>query len=158
MNRKRVLVAGLLTFVIVIASTSVSWSRPVVPDGSTRGVAPPDISGIAGPAGPQQISPVAAYFKRVSYDTFQRNESQTAAIRLPAGRYLVEVIPPRTGETLDCLGVSFPLAPPRGANPTYSGYLTIAHSGDEAEVSCFQTSPDTTATVSYELYFFPVAA
>ena len=100
---------------------------------------------------------MAAYFKRVNYDSFQRSPSQTAGVRLPAGRYLVEVVPPRSADTVDCLGVSFPLVPPHGANPTYTGYLTIAHSGDEAEVSCFQTTPDPTATVSYELYFFPVA-
>jgi hypothetical protein len=157
MNRKRVLVAGLLTLAIVIAGTSVSWSRPVVPDGSTRGAASPSISGISGPAGPQQISPVAAYFRRVTYASYQLSQFQTTGIRLPAGRYLVEVLSPGAVDAADCLGVSFPLVPPHDSNPAYTGYVTVAHSGDEAEVSCFEEPPDPTATVSYEVYFFPVA-
>src|SRR4051812_40006979 len=117
MIRKRVLVAGLLTLAIVIAGTSVSWSRPFLPDGSSRGTDPPSSSGIAGPAGPEQISPVAAYFKRVTYQGYQLSDFQTAGIRLPAGRYLVEVTSPGSVDAVDCLGVSFPLVPPRGANP-----------------------------------------
>ena len=157
MNRKRLVVGGLLTIAIIIASTSVSWSRPVVPDGSTRGTDPPSTSGVAGPAGPQQISPVAAYFKRVTYQSFQLSQFQTAGIRLPAGRYLVEVISPGSVDAADCLGVSFPLVPPHDGNPAYTGYVTVARSGDDAEVSCFQEPPDPSAIVSYELYFFPVA-
>jgi hypothetical protein len=156
MNRKRLLVGGLLTLAIVIASTSVSWSRPVVPDGATRGTDPPSTSGIAGPAGPQQISPVAAYFKRVTYQGFETTQSQTAGIRLPAGRYLVEVVSPGSVDASDCLGVSFPLVPPHDANPAYTGYVTVAPGGGDAEVSCFQEPQDPTEGGSYELYFFPV--
>jgi hypothetical protein len=156
MKRKRLLVGGLLTLAIVVASTSVSWSRPVVPDGSTRGVAPPNISGIAGPVGPQQLSPVAAYFTRVTYQSYELSEFQTVGIRLPAGRYLAEVASPGSVDATDCLGVSFPLVPPHDGNPAYTGYVTVAHSGDQAEVSCFQEPPTPASSVSYELYFFPV--
>jgi hypothetical protein len=155
MNGKRVLVAGLLALAIVVASTSVTWSRPVLPDGSSRGADPRSASGVAGPAGPQQISPVAAYFKRIPYDSFLRSASQTAGVRLPAGRYLVEVVPPRSADAVNCVGVSFPLAPPHGASRTFTGYLTVAHAGDEAEFSCFHTFPAPAVPVSYEFYFVP---
>jgi hypothetical protein len=157
MNRKRLLVGSVLTLAIVLASTAVSWSRPVVPDGAARGDDPPNTTGIAGPAGPQQISPVAAYYKRATYSSYQLSQFQTTGARLPAGRYLIEVLSPGALDAVDCLGVSFPLVPPQGSDSAYHGYVTVAKSGDEVAVSCFQEPPDPNATVSYELYFFPVA-
>ena len=157
MTGKRVLVAGLLALAIVVASTSGTWSRPVLPDGSSRGADPRSISGIAGPAGPQKISPVAAYFKRIAYDNFVRSPSQTAGVQLPAGRYLVEVVPPRSADAVNCVGVSFPLVPPHGSSRTFTGVVTIAHAGDEAEFSCFHTFPAPTVNVSYEFFFVPAA-
>jgi hypothetical protein len=157
MNRKRLLLGGVLTLAIVIATTSVSWSRPVIPDGSAPGGGAPITAGLAGPAGPQRFSPVASYYTRAKYEGYQLSQFQTISARLPAGRYLVEVISPGAVDAADCLGVAFPLVPPHDSNPAYTGYVTVARSGDEVAVSCFEEPPDPTASVSYELYFFPVS-
>ncbi len=156
MQRKRLLLAGVLTLAIVVASTAVSWSRPVVPDGPPASADRAVTVGIAGPAGPAQLSPVPAYYKRATYAGYQLRQFQTIGLRLPAGRYLIDVRSPASVDAADCLGVSFPLVPPHDANPTYTGYVTVARSGDEVAVSCFEEPPSPTSTVSYELFFYPV--
>ena len=155
MNRKRLLVGGALTLAIVVTSASVAWSRPVPPDGASSSPDPPDTTGIAGPIGPQQISPVAAYFKRVTYSSDELGQYQETAAQLPAGRYLVEVLTPQTAGTPDCLGVSFPLRPPRAPGAPYTGYVTVAKGGDAVTVTCYEQAGDTTSTATYELYFLP---
>jgi hypothetical protein len=155
MNRTRLLIGGALTFALIVASTSVSWSKPVLPDGTTSSPDPPSTTGIAGPAGPQQISPVAAYFKRVTYSSDELGQYQETAAKLPAGRYLVEVLTPRASSTPDCLGVSFPLVPPHGSATAFTGYVSVVKNGDPVTVSCFERATDANSTASYELYFIP---
>jgi hypothetical protein len=157
MNGKRLLAGGVLAVAIVIATTSVCWSRPVLPTGTTRGTDPPSITGIAGPAGPLQISPVAAYFKRVTYPSDELGQNQEAGAALPAGRYLVEVLTPGAVTPPDCLGVSFPLVPPHGTHTAFTGYVTVAKSGDDVTVSCFERPGAPTSNATFELYFIPVA-
>jgi hypothetical protein len=157
MNGKRLLAGGVLTVAIVIATTSVSWSGPVLPTGQPPGTDPPSITGIAGPAGPLQLSPVAAYFKRVTYPSDELGQDQEAGVQLPAGRYFVEVLTPGAVNPADCLGVSFPLVPPHGTDTAFTGYVTVAKSGDEVSVSCFEQPGGPTSNASFELYFIPVA-
>ena len=132
MNGKRVLAGGLLT------SRSSSPARPSPGRGRScrtgrhAGTDPPSSSGIAGPAGPQQISPVAAYFKRVTYHGDRARpvpEAGVRAARRPLSRRGDLTRAP--SNAVDCLGVSFPLVPPHGANPAFTGYVTVAKSGDQ---------------------------
>jgi hypothetical protein len=157
MNRKRLLVGGTLALAIVVASTSVAWSKPVLPDGTTNSPDPASTTGIAGPVGPQQITPVAAYFKRVTYTSDELGQYQETAAKLPAGRYLVEVLTPHAASEPDCLGVSFPLAPPHGNATAFTGYVTVANNGDPVTISCYEQATDANSTASYELFFIPAA-
>jgi hypothetical protein len=157
MNRKRLVGGGVLALAIVVASTSVAWSKPVVPDGTTASPDPASVTGIAGPVGPQQITPVASYFKRVTYTVDELGQYQETATRQPAGRYLVEVLTPNPASRPDCLGVSFPLAPPHTKAIAFTGYVTVEKNGDPVTISCFEEATSATSTASYELFFIPAA-
>jgi hypothetical protein len=157
MRRKRLVIGGALVLAIVVASTSVAASKPVLPDGTTSSPNRASTTGIAGPAGPQQISPIAAYFKRVTFSSDELGQSQEIEAKLPAGRYLVEVLTPHAASTPDCLGVSFPLAPPHADTPAFNGYVSVAENGDPVTVSCFERATDANSTASYELFFIPAA-
>jgi hypothetical protein len=157
MRRKRLLAGGVLTAAIVAASTAVSWSQPVPPSGETRLADPGNVVGLAGPAGPQQISPVAAYFRRATFTGRELRQFHEIGAQPPAGRYLVEVSAPGSIDAVDCMGVSFPLVPPHDATPDYTGYATVAKSGDDVTVSCFEEPATPDAVVTYELYLIPVA-
>ncbi len=155
MNRRMLAVGGALAVAIVVASTSVAWSKPVLPDGTTFSPDPASTTGIAGPLGPQQISPVAAYFKRVTYTVDELGQYQYVDTKLPAGRYLVEVLAPHASSPPDCLGVSFPLVPPHGTATAFTGHVTVAKSGDPVSISCFEQATTAQSTASYELTFIP---
>ncbi|HEX4017118.1 MAG TPA: hypothetical protein VHX15_10310 [Frankiaceae bacterium] len=155
MMRKRLLVGAVLAVAVVVASTSVAWSKPVLPDGTSYSPDPASTTGITGPAGPQQISPVAAYFKRVTYTVDELGQYQETGLKLPAGRYLVEVTTPHAASPPDCLGVSFPLVPPHGTETAFTGYVTVAKSGDEVTISCYEQATGADSTASYELMFIP---
>ncbi len=158
MNRTRLLIGGALALAVVVAGTSVAWSRQVLPDGTTRSADPPGTTGIAGPAGPQQISPVAAYFRRVTYSSDQLGQAQETSARLPAGRYLVEVLATRAASAPDCMGVSFPLVPPATSGAAFTGYVTVANTGDPVTVSCYERAADASSTASYEIFFIPTSS
>ena len=97
-----------------------------------------------------------SYFKRVTFAGDQLGQSQVISARLPAGRYLVEVLTPNTPAlSPDCLGVSFPLVPPTGDGSGYRGYVSVAKDGDAAAVSCYERARDSTSTVTYELFYVP---
>ena len=157
MIRTRLLVGGTLALAIVVASTSVAWSKTVLPDGSGLSPDPAGTTGIAGPLGPQQISPVAGYFKRVTYTGDELGQSQDIETRLPAGRYLVAVLTPHATGGVDCLGVSFPLVPPHGRASAFTGYVSVARNADPVTVACFEPARKANSAASYELYFFPAA-
>ena len=144
MNRKRLLVGGLLTLAIVIASTSVSWSRPVVPDGATRGTDPPSTSGIAGPAGPQQISPVAAYFKRVTYQGYQlRPIPGRPAFGCPPAAIWSRWCHPGSVDAVGLPGRLVPARPPARRQPAPTPVTSPSRNpATTAEVSCFQEPPE----------------
>ena len=156
MNRKRLLIGGALALGVVLASTSVAWSKPVLPDGSSFSPDPANATGIAGPLGPQRITPVAAYFKRVTFTRDEIGQSHEIETKLPAGRYLVEVLTPHSVGAADCLGVSFPLVPPSGAAGAFNGYVSVARNGDPVSIACYERASGAPAA-SYELFFIPAA-
>jgi hypothetical protein len=156
-HRKKLLVGAALAFALVVAGASMASSEPVLPDGTTSSPDPASTTGIAGPAGPQEITPVAGYFKRVTYTSDELGQYQETAAKLPAGRYLVEVLTPHAASAPDCLGVSFPLVPPHGDATAFTGYVSVARNGDPVTISCYEQSTGAKSTASYELFFIPAA-
>ena len=155
MKRKRLLAGGVLTLAIIVASTSVSWSRPVVPDGANV-PDPGNVFGVAGPAGPEQFSPIATYFKRATYRGNERRQFHMISAPLPAGRYLVEVLTPGSTDAVDCMGVTFALVPSHDKLIAYTGYVTVIDPATEVTVSCVGDPHSQDPVATYELYFIPV--
>ena len=152
MTRKTLLVTGLLvTGCAGGVITVVTFSASHVPVSG-----PQSDVGVAGPLGPQGISVVPSYFKRVTFSAEQIGQAQQIAAHLPAGKYLVEVRAPSapTGNGSDCLGVAFPLSQSLHNERDFTGYVSVAH-GDAATVFCYaQTAKSST----YELFYIPVTS
>ncbi len=157
-RRKQRFIAGSLAIATVVAGGSVAWAA--CPAGSGGSSGPTSDVGVAGPLGPQAITAFPSYFKRVTFAADELGQAQEIAAHLPVGRYLVQVIAPHApdGSSPDCMGVSFPLAPPAGPGDegkAFTGYVSVAKDGDTATVSCYLPAAGTHSSATYEVFYVP---
>ena len=159
MVRRRRRVVGACLAALVAAGGALAYATS--PDGSTsRPAALPSRSaaGLAGPLGPDGFSAVAAYFKQVTFTHDELGQYQEIAMKLPAGRYLVEVLTSNapTGSRPDCAGVSFPLVPSVVEGKSFVGYAPVGADGDSAAVSCYERATGRDSSATYHLFYLPV--
>jgi hypothetical protein len=125
------LVGGSCFVALAVASGALAWAAAPDLRGAAGLAGSSDAAGVAGPLGPDAFSALPAYFKRVTFNRNQLGQYQDIAMKLPAGRYLVEVVTSHApaGSRPDCAGVSFPLVPSVVEGRSFTGYVPVANDG-----------------------------
>jgi hypothetical protein len=149
--------AGATLVAVALAGGAAVWAA-AADSAQPTPVISSSAAGVAGPLGPDAFAAIPAYFKRVTFSRDQLGQYQEIAMKLPAGRYLVEVLTAgaQAGSRPDCAGVSFPLVPSLIEGKSFVGYVPVRDDGDAATVSCYERATSRNSTATYHLFYLPV--